>query len=77
LQAGDRVVTSGFARLSDGSHITVSSGDATQPIPPTDERGRNRRGGDGNLQSEERPRDRQRRSERSGGSGGTTTSANP
>ena len=74
LQAGDRVVTSGFARLSDGSHITVSSGDATQPTPPTGERGRNRRRGDGNLQSEERPPDRQRRSERSGG---TTTSANP
>lgn len=36
LQANERAVTSGFARISDGAKVTVSTGDATQPPPAQD-----------------------------------------
>jgi multidrug efflux system membrane fusion protein len=45
LQPPDRVVTTGFARLSEGSAVTIGSADtAPPPLPPGSERPRRRRG---------------------------------
>jgi membrane fusion protein, multidrug efflux system len=64
LAAGDRVVTTGFARLSDGAAITVGTPtDTTVPTAPQQQRRRRDRGGEA-VQSEQRRSDNQRRSER-------------
>jgi membrane fusion protein, multidrug efflux system len=62
VQAGDRVVTTGFNQLSDGSRVIVGEGEAgATPGAPPD---RQRRRGDGSVQSDQPRRDGQRRSER-------------
>ncbi len=58
LQPGERVVTTGFARLTEGTKISVSSGDGTEPPPPParppGERRKKR--GDGTAQGGDEPR---------------------
>lgn len=50
LEAGERVVTSGFARLTDGGKVTISSGDGAAPAGATRQRGNGeRRRGGGNA----------------------------
>ncbi len=74
LAPDERVVTTGFSRLADGSKVTVSDNGAAQP--PGTERPR----GDGSARSDDRPRGGEsrtggRRSQRS--EGASTTSAGP
>src|SRR5215470_18233944 len=65
IGSGDRVVTTGFARLSDGTAVSVGAGDQTPaPTAPQQQRRRRDRGGEGAVQSEQRRSDAQRRSER-------------
>ena len=53
LQASERVVTTGFARLADGTKITISSGDTTPPAPVTRPPGeRRKKRGDSSAESE-------------------------
>jgi multidrug efflux system membrane fusion protein len=69
LQAGDRVVTTGFNQLSDGSKVVVGDGEpgATPGAPSDRPRGNpQRQRGDGTVQTEQPRRDGQRRSEREG-----------
>jgi len=66
VQAGDRVITTGFNQLSDGSRVAIGEGEpgATPAGPPrTDQQ---RRRPDGSVQSDQPRRDGQRRSEREG-----------
>jgi len=53
LQAAERVVTTGFARLADGTKITISSGDTTAPPPPARSPGERRKKRGGATQSED------------------------
>ena len=71
LQANERVITTGFSRLADGSKVAVTSADA----PPAAERPRGPGRGDGAARSDGRPGGGARRSERS--EGASTTSSNP
>lgn len=75
LAPDERVVTTGFARLADGSKVTVSNNGATQPPAPGAERPRGGGRGDGSARSGDRPRNGGRRSDRS--EGASTTSGNP
>lgn len=43
----ERVVTTGFVRLTDGAKVTISSGDGTPPGAPRQRNGGHRPGGDG------------------------------
>jgi multidrug efflux system membrane fusion protein len=76
LQNSERVVTSGFAQLSEGARITVG-GEGAEPAAPPAAGGRGRRGG-GNLQSGEppspgqQPPGGQRRNQRTEGAGRPT-----
>jgi multidrug efflux system membrane fusion protein len=64
ISAGERVVTTGFARLTDGAAVTVGSDQGTPPPAAQPPRRRRDRGGEGAVQSEQRRSDTQRRSER-------------
>jgi multidrug efflux system membrane fusion protein len=65
VQQGDRLVTTGFNQLSDGSRVSIGS-DAEVP-GSANPRGQRRRGGDGTVQSNQPRRgDPQRRTEREG-----------
>jgi multidrug efflux system membrane fusion protein len=65
LAASDRVVTTGFARLSDGAAVAIGTpSDTTAPVAPQQQRRRRDRGGEGAVQSEQRRSETQRRSER-------------
>lgn len=71
LQAGERVVTTGFNQLSDGRKVTVSEGEpgATPPAPPPGPRnGPRRRGSAESSVQTDQPVRGQRRSERDGAS---------
>jgi multidrug efflux system membrane fusion protein len=68
LRSSERVVTSGFAQLSEGTRITIG-GESAEP-PPAGERPRGRRGG--NMQSGEPPPGAQRRSQQTEGAGRPT-----
>jgi multidrug efflux system membrane fusion protein len=78
LEPGTRVVTTGFARLSDGSRITMGSNDAASAPGAERPRGAGRR--DGNARSQERPHsgepqgDGARRGQRSEGASNTRAS---
>jgi multidrug efflux system membrane fusion protein len=74
LQPNERVITSGFSRLTDGGKVAATSADAP-PAPPSAERPRGPGRGDGAARSEGRPGGGGRRSERS--EGAATTSSNP
>jgi membrane fusion protein, multidrug efflux system len=56
LQANERVVTTGFARISEGAKVTVSTGETTEPVPagPARPPGERRKKRDGAV-SEQRP----------------------
>jgi multidrug efflux system membrane fusion protein len=43
VQAGDRIVTTGFAQLADGTRVTVTAGESSQPPAPRPDRGRRNR----------------------------------
>jgi len=85
LDPGQRVVTTGFTRLADGSRVAVSGGAAgAADAAPGAERQRDRSTGDGSAQSGDRPRGEPRDPERRGGGrrsersgGATATSQNP
>jgi multidrug efflux system membrane fusion protein len=63
VQQGDRLVTTGFNQLSDGSRVSIGS-DAEVPAS-ANPRGQRRRGGEGTVQSNQPRRgDPQRRTER-------------
>lgn len=55
LNPGDRVITTGFARLSDGSRITIGNNGAAPSPPPSAERPRGGGRRDGSARSDERP----------------------
>jgi multidrug efflux system membrane fusion protein len=54
LDAGERVVTTGFARLTDGAKVTISTGDGTPP-PAGGTRQRGQRGDKGKRDSSGQP----------------------
>ncbi|MGE0751742.1 MAG: efflux RND transporter periplasmic adaptor subunit [Variibacter sp.] len=64
---GERVVTSGFVRLREGSGVTVSTGDGPQPPPAAAPTPRRREGAPG--EGGERRRGQGRRQREGGGSG--------
>jgi multidrug efflux system membrane fusion protein len=80
VQAGERVVTTGFNQLSDGTKVAVSEGEPGTP-PNTGTSGERPRGsgqqqrrrGDGTVQSDQPRGDGQRRSGREGTSGTSRT----
>jgi membrane fusion protein, multidrug efflux system len=68
LQSGERVATTGFNQLADGTRVSVSGEAGSAPAgAPVHQRGRDhQRNNDGAAQSGQPPRDPQRRTEREG-----------
>jgi multidrug efflux system membrane fusion protein len=68
LQSGERVATTGFNQLADGTRVSVSGEAGSAPAgAPVPQRGRNHQSNsDGATQSGQPPRDPQRRTEREG-----------
>ena len=66
LQSGERVATTGFNQLAEGTRVSVSGEAGTAPAgAPIHQRGKDRqRNNDGAVQSGQPPRDSQRRTER-------------
>jgi membrane fusion protein, multidrug efflux system len=68
LQSGERVATTGFNQLADGTRVSVSGEAGSAPAgAPVHQRGKDhQRNNDGAAQSGQPPRDPQRRTEREG-----------
>jgi multidrug efflux system membrane fusion protein len=62
LQVGERVVTTGFARLNDGSEVVATNADAVGQAPPSP---------DDNGERRERRKGKGKRNQTSGASGST------